>query len=101
MVIRRFFRGIHQIIFESPIQNLALCVGIGAAVVQSFGYFVRDRAVDKIMYQDYFRDAMSKTKEHPGPEYLFGKPMTCKALDAANNKRQFIHKLLFSNICIA
>ena len=80
MVLRR--------IFEVPLHKLALCVGIGAAVVQSFGYYVRAKAADNITYKDYYRDAMSLAKAHPGTEHLFGKPIHSKGLDAANKRWQ-------------
>ena len=75
-------------IFEMPLHKLAICVGIGAAAVQSFGYIARGKAADNITYRDYYRDAISLAKAHPGTEHLFGKPIHFKGLDAANKKWQ-------------
>lgn len=75
-------------IFEIPLHRLAICVGIGAAVVQSFGSYVRSKAADNITHKPYYRDAISLAKEHPGTEHLFGKPIHFKGLDAANKRWQ-------------
>lgn len=82
------FRQCYRIMRDAPMATLAASVGCGAAVVQTFGYFVRGKVADNITYTDNYREAKSMTKEHPGTEYLFGKPMNFKALDADNIKRQ-------------
>ena len=76
-------------IFEMPLHRLAIGVAIGAAAVQSFGYFARASSADNITYKDYYRDAMSLAKTHPGTEHLFGSPIHFKGLDAANSRRLF------------
>ena len=87
-MVLRIIRQFGRIIFHTPLHKLAITVAVGGAVVQSFGLFVRSTVENKIMYNDYFREAVAMTKEHRGTEYLFGKPMNLKALDADNKKRQ-------------
>ena len=79
-MVLRMFRQFGRIIFHTPLHKLAISVAVGAAVVQSFGLFARSQIANKVMYNDYFREAVSMTKEHPGTVYLFGKPMNFKAI---------------------
>ena len=82
----RPFRQFRNFIFRTPLHTLAITVAVGGVVVQSFGFFVRRTTENKIMYNDYYREAVSMTKQHPGTEFLFGKPVNFKALDADNKK---------------
>ena len=91
MVLLRARRAFNRFFMKTPLYKLVICTGVGACVVQTFGYLVRNQHADKITYTDYYREALALTKEHPGSEYLFGAPINFKGLDAAN-KNGNIHK---------
>lgn len=82
MVLGKAFRSCKKFITETPIHQLAIMVGIGAATVQSFGYYVRSKSADNITQKEYFLNAKKLTKNHPAAEYLIGKPIYYKGLDA-------------------
>ena len=64
-----------------------VAAAVGGCVVQSFGYFVRNRERATITYTSHYRKAITLARENIGVEYLFGKPLEIKVsklgLDAA------------------
>ena len=104
MVLGKAFRSCKKFITETPIHQLAIMVGIGAATVQSFGYYVRSKSSDNIAQKEYFLNAIKLTKNHPAAEYLIGKPIYYKGLDAdfllrqcyCNQYRQGVYNAYFN-----
>ena len=104
MVLGNTFRSCKKFITETPIHQLAIMVGIGAATVQSFGYYVRSKSADNITQKEYFLNAIKLTKNHPAAEYLIGKPIYYKGLDAdfllrqcyCNQYRQGVYNAYFN-----
>lgn len=89
MVLGKAFRSCKKFITETPIHQLAIMVGIGAATVQSFGYYVRSKSADNITQKEYFLNAIKLTKNHPAAEYLIGKPIYYKHMNLRKAQDNF------------
>jgi len=66
-----------------------VAAAFGGCVVQSFGYFVRNRERAEITYTSHYRKAISLARDNIGVEYLFGKPLEIKGIDLRNPTENF------------
>ena len=83
------FRLLSRAFRNTPVQYFFGTAIAGGILVQAFGFVARSNVAQTIMNSDVFRDAKIMARKHPGTEYLFGKPLNFKALDADNRKRQY------------
>ena len=83
------FRQLRRAFRNTPVQYFFATAIAGGILVQGFGFIARGGVAQNIMNSDVFRDAKIMARKHPGTEYLFGKPLDFKALDADNRKWQY------------